>query len=164
MIGGLQGENGDLNNKYLKKNLKESVANIWKHSGGFRRHARWLRNFPSWKSPFCSQRLISQRAPCDFTASTLWFRSQRLISQLRNWPSAWYNWLPMVITPSFQLQFVHCLKNWITDFPSFETTYSMHKLSSKKCSKSGCTFECFMVDFSLCFPSFHLWFAYGKGL
>ena len=29
MISGLQGENGDLNNKYLKKkNLKESVANI----------------------------------------------------------------------------------------------------------------------------------------
>ena len=29
MIGGLQGENEDLNNKYLKKkNLKESVANI----------------------------------------------------------------------------------------------------------------------------------------
>ena len=29
MIGGLQGENGDLNNKYLKKkNLKESVTNI----------------------------------------------------------------------------------------------------------------------------------------
>ena len=42
MIGGLQGENGDLNNKYLKKkNLKVSIANIWKHSGGFRRHARW---------------------------------------------------------------------------------------------------------------------------
>ena len=36
MIDGLQGENGDLNNKYLKKNLKESVANIWKHTGGFR--------------------------------------------------------------------------------------------------------------------------------
>ena len=41
MIDGLQGENGDLNNKYLKKkNLKESVANIWKHSGGFRRPFR----------------------------------------------------------------------------------------------------------------------------
>ena len=38
MIGGLQGENGDLNNKYLKKkNLKESVANIWEHTGGFRK-------------------------------------------------------------------------------------------------------------------------------
>ena len=46
MIGGLQGENGDLNIKYLKKkNLKVLVTNIWKHSGGFRRHARWLRNF-----------------------------------------------------------------------------------------------------------------------
>ena len=69
MIGGLQGENGDLNNKYLKKkNQKVSVANIWKHSGGFRRHARWLQNFPSLRSPFRSQRLISQPSPCDLAA------------------------------------------------------------------------------------------------
>ena len=50
MIGGLQGENGDLNNKYLKKkNLKESVANIWKHSSRFRRHARWAAKFHNLK-------------------------------------------------------------------------------------------------------------------
>ena len=74
MIGGLQGENGDLNNKYLKKkNLKVSVANIWKHTGGFRRHARWLWNFASWRSPFRSQGPISQRSPCDFTATKLAF-------------------------------------------------------------------------------------------
>ena len=43
MIGRLQGENGDLDIKYLKqKSLKISVANIWKHSGGFPRRARWL--------------------------------------------------------------------------------------------------------------------------
>ena len=49
MIGGLQGENGDLNNKYLKKNLKESVANIWKHSDGFHRHVRWAAKFHKLK-------------------------------------------------------------------------------------------------------------------
>ena len=27
------------------KNLKMSVANIWKHSGRFRRRARWQQNF-----------------------------------------------------------------------------------------------------------------------
>ena len=43
----------------------------------------------------------------------------------------------MALTPSFQLQIVHHLNHWITDFPSFEMTYSMHKLSSRKCSKSG---------------------------
>ena len=48
MIGGLQGENGDLNNKYLKKkNLKELVANIWKHSGGFRSMQHGVRDFAS---------------------------------------------------------------------------------------------------------------------
>ena len=46
MIGGLQGENGDLNNKYLKKkNLKELVVNIWKHLGGFLRHTTWAAKF-----------------------------------------------------------------------------------------------------------------------
>ena len=46
MIGRLQGENGELNIKYLKKkNLKVSVANIWKHSGEFCRRTKWLRNF-----------------------------------------------------------------------------------------------------------------------
>ena len=50
MIGGLQEENGHLNNKYLKKkNLKVSIANIWKHSGGFRRHARWAVKFRKLK-------------------------------------------------------------------------------------------------------------------
>ena len=158
MIGGLQGENGNLNNKYLKKkNLKVSVANIWKHSGGFRMHARWLQNFASWRSPFRSQRLILQPSSCDFAAKG-WFRS------LRNWPSAWCDQLPMAITSSFQLWIAHCLKRWIADFPSFEMTYSMHEMGSKKCSKSCCALEFFMLDFSLCFPSLHSWFAYGKWL
>ena len=48
MIGGLQGENGDLNNKYLKKkNLKVSIANIWKHSGGFHSMQHVLQDFAS---------------------------------------------------------------------------------------------------------------------
>ena len=48
MIGGLQGENGDLDIKYLKaKNLKMSVANIGKHSGEFRMRARWVFFFRS---------------------------------------------------------------------------------------------------------------------
>ena len=64
MIGGLQEENGDLNNKYLKKNLKESIANIWKHSGGFRRHARWAEKFRKLK--------VSNFQPkADFAASTV---------------------------------------------------------------------------------------------
>ena len=50
MISGLQREFGDLDIKYLKKkNLKESVVNIWKHSSGFRRHARWAAKFRKLK-------------------------------------------------------------------------------------------------------------------
>ena len=33
--------------------------------------------------------------------------------------------------------FIKCLKHWIVDFLIFETTYSMHKLDFRKCSKSG---------------------------
>ena len=43
--------------------------------------------------------------------------------------------LQTALTSSFQLQFVYCLKFWTPDFPSFETRYSMHNLSSRKCSK-----------------------------
>ena len=67
-------------------------------------------------------------------------------------PSAWSDRLAMGVTPSFQLRIVYCLKHWIIDFLSFETTYRMHKLNSRKCSKSGwhdCHLEYFMLDFSL---------------
>ena len=52
-------------------------------------------------------------------------------------PLAWSDRLEMAVTPSFQLRIVHRLKHWIFDFLSFESTYSMHKLDFKKCSKSG---------------------------
>ena len=85
MIGGL--EWGIKQQISEEKNLKESVANIWKHLGGFRKHARWATKFHKLKVS------ISQPAWCD--------------------------WLPMAITPSFQLHFVHCLKRWILDFLGF---------------------------------------------
>ena len=47
MIGGLQGEFGDLDIKYLKKNISKCRSHI---SGSFRRtprhYAKWLRNSP----------------------------------------------------------------------------------------------------------------------
>ena len=50
MIGGLQGENRYLNNKYLKKkNLKELVANIWEHTDGFFKLEHELRKFRKLK-------------------------------------------------------------------------------------------------------------------
>ena len=71
---------------------------------------------------------------------------------LRSWLSACGVRLPTAVTPSFQLWIEHCLKHWIADFLSFETTYSMYKFDFRKCSKSGwhdCHKKCFMVDFSL---------------
>ena len=77
MIGELQGEFGDSDIKYLKqKNLKMSVANIGKLQ----------ENFAAVQDG-CE---ISQHEGHHFAA-------------LRNCPSAWSDWLPMAVTPSFQL-------------------------------------------------------------
>ena len=97
----------------------------------------------------------------NFTAITLWFRS------LRNWPSAWCDRLPMALTSSFQLRFMHHLKRWIDDFTSFETTYSMHQMGSIKCSKSvqqSLSSWILHVRFLSLLSSLHSWFVYGKGL
>ena len=131
MIGGLQGEFGDLDIKYLKQNIKKmSVANIGKLQEKF--HSKRAAKFPSKRTTFSQPK-------ADFAV-------------VRNFPSAWSDRLLMAVTPSFQLCIVHHLKHWIVDFLSFETTYSMHKLNSRKYSKSGwhdCHLECFMLDFSL---------------
>ena len=92
------------------KNLKMLIANIGKLQ----------ENFVAVQEGY----EISQHEGHHFTA-------------LQNWPSAWSDRLPMVVTPSFELRIMHCLKHWIDNFLSFETKYSMHKLSSRKCSKSG---------------------------
>ena len=112
MIGGLQGEFGDLDIKYLKQNISKCRSQIL---GSFRRTPQ-LRVQKGYE--------ISQQKGQHFAA--VW-----------NFPSAWSDQLPMALTPSFQLRIKHRLKHWISDFPRFETTYSMHKLSSRKCSKSG---------------------------
>ena len=65
MIGGLQGENRDLNNKYLKKkNLKESVVNIWEHTGGFYSLQHDLQKFRKLKVSILQEKV-------DFIACTL---------------------------------------------------------------------------------------------
>ena len=43
--------------------------------------------------------------------------------------------LQVHITSLFQFQFVHHLKHWTLDFPSFETIYSLPKIDLEKCSK-----------------------------
>ena len=124
MVGGLQGEEWKFIQKYLKKNIQKCRSQI---SGNFRRNSRAL----------CKMAVKS-------------FRNKRVISQSCNiLPSAWSDLIAMDVTPSFQLRIVHHLKHWIVDFLIFEKTYSMHKLNSRKCSKSGwndCYQECFMAD------------------
>ena len=94
---------------------------------------------------FRSMKDAISQPKADFAAILLWFRSPR------NWPSALCDRLPMAVTPSFQLRITYCLKRWIANFPSLEMTYSMNEIGSKKCSKSCCALEFFMLDFSL-FP------------
>ena len=109
-------------------------------------------DFASWKCPFrmvrkwdlncevaymCLQVILQLRNSFQNfrkLISQLW-NFRKLISQLRNFHSAWCGCLLMAITSSFQLWLAHRLKRWISNFLSFETTYSMHKVDSRKCSK-----------------------------
>ena len=106
------------------------VENIRKLQEKF--HSKRVAKFRSKRTPF-------SQSKADFAV-------------VQNLPSTWSDRLPMVVTPSFQLRIVYRLKHWIVDFLIFETTYSMHKLNSRKCSKSclhDYHLECFMTDFSL---------------
>ena len=116
-IGGLQGEFRDLDIKYLNQKISKCQSQI---SGSFRRISQPCKR----TAKFCSMKDTILQPKADLAA-------------LRNWPSAWSDRLPMAVTPSFQLWIMHHLKRWIANFPSFKMKYSMHKLSSKKCSKSG---------------------------
>ena len=118
MIGGLQGEFGSLDIKYLKQNISKKCRS--QISGSFKRILQPCKRAMKFRS---KKDTISQ-PKADFAV-------------VRNLPSAWSDWLPMAVTLSFQLRIVYCLKNWIANFSSFKTTYSMHKLHSRKCSKSG---------------------------
>ena len=87
----------------------------------------------------------------DFAASTLWFCS------LRNCLSSWCNLLPMTITSSFQLWFVHRLKRWTPDF----STSKWHMVCIKwtlgsawNVSKSCCPLEFLHVRFLSLFSLF----------
>ena len=122
MIGGLQGENGNLNNKYLKKKSKKVSRKYLKVLGWISQHATWAVKFRKLKVSISHEQ-------ADFAANTFWFRS------LRNCLLAWCDLLPMAITSSFQLWFAQRLKCWTPDFPSFKMTYSMLKMDSRKCSK-----------------------------
>ncbi|KAL6311235.1 hypothetical protein AAG906_000551 [Vitis piasezkii] len=98
----------------LAFSLRCSASNMSQLSGKFRR-----------KSTACAKRLRNHFATkSDF--ATL----------CKILPSAWSDRLAMAVTPSFQLRITYRLKHWILDFLSFEMVYSMHKLDSRKCSKS----------------------------
>ena len=144
MIGGLQGEFGDINIKYLKKNISKC------RSGSFRRTprhcAKWLRNFRSKRTPFSHPK-------ADFAAVQ---KSSFSLEWSASNDSNFFISTP-ICKPFKALDF------WL---PDLRKTYSMHKLDFRKCSKGGwndCHQECFMLV-SFCFPSLHSGFAYGKGL
>ena len=124
---------------------KVSVANIQKHSREFRRRTKWLQNFADVQGG-CE---IILQPKADFAA-------------LRNWPSACYDRLLMALTSSFQLRFVHRMKRWLANFPSFETTYGMHQIGSHKCFKSVRQ----LMSSCILYVAFILAFliSFGKGL
>ena len=84
MIGGLQGEFGDLDIKYLKQKSQNVGRKYLEAQEKFR---------------------CTVQNGCEiFAAKGQYFRSPRLISQpCKNLPSTWSDLLAMAVTPSFQL-------------------------------------------------------------
>ena len=105
-----------------------TALRIWLSACGVR--------LPTCRSQISRNFRRNSTALCKMAAKS--FRSKRVISQpCKILPSAWSDWFPMAVTPSCQLQIAHRLKHWIVGFLSFETTYRIHKLDFRKCSKSG---------------------------
>ena len=64
MIGGLQGENGDLNNKYLKKKSKRV-------GGKYLEALKWISQYATWAARFSKLKVLISHKRADFAASTL---------------------------------------------------------------------------------------------
>ena len=64
MIGGLQGENGDLNNKYLKKKSKRVDLT-------YLEALRWISQHATWAARFRKLKVSISQPKVDFAASTL---------------------------------------------------------------------------------------------
>ena len=64
MIGGLQGENGDLNNKYLKKKSKRVDRK-------YLEALRWILQHATWVVKFRKLKVSISHPKVDFAASTL---------------------------------------------------------------------------------------------
>ena len=64
MIGGLQVENGDLNNKYLKKKSKR-VDHKYLEA------LRWISQHATWVARFCKLKASISHKKADFATSTL---------------------------------------------------------------------------------------------
>ena len=64
MIGGLQGENRDLNNKYLKKKSKRVGRK-------YLEVLRWILQHATWAVRFSKLKVLISHKRADFAASTL---------------------------------------------------------------------------------------------
>ena len=89
MIGGLQGENGDLNNKYLKKKSKRVGRKYLEALGWISQECKRGCEISqaeglhfAAKCWFRSKHLVISQPKVDFAASTLWFRSCEISLQL----------------------------------------------------------------------------------
>ena len=133
MIGGLQGEFGDLDIKYLKQKISKCQSQI---SGSFRRNSVVVCKMAA---------KFSQQKDNIFTTKG-WFHSCAKFSFILEWSAS--NGCNSFISTPNRVPF-EAMDCWL---PELWKKYSMHKLDSRKCSKSGihdCHLECFMADFSL---------------
>ena len=154
MIGGLQGENGDLNIKYLKKKSKSVGRKYLEALKRILQACKMAAKFASWRSPFRSHHLMISRPKADFVACEIGLQLGVIGFQwlylLHFNSDSCTIWSVGLLTSQASKRHIVWM-NWASK-------------SALKVSNSCYPLEFFMLDFSLCFPSLHSWFAYGKGL
>ena len=96
MIGGLQGDFGNLDIKYLKQKIsKMSVANI----GKLKRISKPCKR----AAKFRSMKDTISHPKADFATLLLILQPKADFAALQNWPSTLSDRILMAVTPSFQL-------------------------------------------------------------
>ena len=120
----------------------------------------------STKDHFASENEVCEISQTHKKGCEITSQQKADFAALRSWLSTCSVRLPAAVTPSFQLWIVHRLKHWIADFLRFKTKYSMHKSDFRKAPKVAdmMVIKNASWQISLCFPSLHSGFAYGKGL
>ena len=168
MSGWIQGENGNYTKiseeKYPPKCRSQISGSTKDHFAGENEVCEISQTSKRAAKLLRSKRLVPHRCEVGFQLAVFGFQrvgkyretSRGIPQHCAKWLWNHFNselctvWSIGLLTSWASKQHITCI-NWTSG-------------SAPKVADSFCPLECFMLDFSICFPSLHSWFAYGKGL